>query len=362
MPTLLDKDQSIDLGRLLSLVDTSNIDLQLILADDSAFIMGISSLSKAIRGDITFLNDIRYIKYVSDTNASAIIVSDKIYSDLIMRNSMPDCSFIVCNNPYLLYARVTHWFNKQLSKNISQNIHSSAIVSTDSIIGHNVEIGPHSVIGPGVVIGRDAKIGSGCAIGKNSDIGDNCLIHSRVTLYPNTTIGSRSLIHSGVVLGADGFGYALDKSSSCFIWNKIYQFGRVEIGSDVEIGANTTIDRGALDNTVIGNGVKLDNQVMIGHNVIIGDGTAIAACVGIAGSTKIGKRCSIAGAAMVSGHITIVDDVHISGATAIISNIIKSGRYTGIYPYSTHSEWQHNAPIISKLSKIRKLIKSFFKK
>lgn len=361
MPTLLNEDQSINLENLLSSVDTSNIDWQLRLTDRSRLIRGIASLSKAIVGDISFLNDISYIKYIKNNNASAIIVSNKIYSDILI-NNIPGSNFIVCDNPYLLYARVSQWFNSKLSKHEDYNIHPSSIVSKDSIIGDNVRIGPYCIINSGVIIGRDTTIKSGCIIGENSEIGDSCTLYSGVTLYPNTIVGARSCFHSGVVLGADGFGYALDKSNNAFVWNKIYQFGHVEIGNDVEIGANTTIDRGALDNTIIGNGVKLDNQIMIGHNVIIGDDTAIAACVGIAGSTKIGKRCTIAGAAMISGHITIVDDVHISGATAIISNIIKSGRYTGIYPYSTHSEWQHNAPVISKLSKIRKIIRSFFKK
>ncbi|AGF49034.1 UDP-3-O-(3-hydroxymyristoyl)glucosamine N-acyltransferase [Candidatus Kinetoplastidibacterium galati] len=361
MPTLLDKDQSINLEELLSLVDTSNINWQLRLTNTSVLIRGIANLSKAIVGDISFLNDISYIKYINNTNASAVIVSNKIYSEFLIKG-IPVCNFIVCDNPYLLYARVSQWFNSKLSRNIDYSIHPSAIVSKDTIIADNVKIGPYCIINSGVIIGTGTRIGSRCVIDNNSEIGDNCLLYSGVTLYPNTIVGSRSCFHSGVVLGADGFGYALDKYDNTFVWNKIYQFGHVEIGNDVEIGANTTIDRGALDNTIIGNGVKLDNQIMIGHNVIIGDDTAIAACVGIAGSTKIGKRCTIAGAAMISGHLTIVDDVHISGATAIISNIMKSGRYTGIYPYSTHSEWQHNAPIISKLSKIRKLIKSFFKK
>ena len=162
-------------------------------------------------------------------------------------------------------------------------------------------------------------------------------------------------MHSGCVIGADGFGFAPHPQGG---WAKIAQVGTVEIGNDVEIGANTTVDRGALDNTVIADGVKLDNQIMVGHNVHIGEHTAIAACVGIAGSTHIGAHCIIGGAAMISGHLTIADHVQISGGTAITSSIKTAGRYSGVYPYALHKDWQHNAAVISQLSQLRKRVRS----
>jgi len=174
-------------------------------------------------------------------------------------------------------------------------------------------------------------------------------------------IGARAILHSGVVLGADGFGFAPDPTLGQGAWGKIAQLGGVRIGDDVEIGANTTIDRGALEDTEIGDGVKLDNQIMLGHNVRVGEHTAMAACVGVAGSTVIGSRCTIGGAAMLSGHLTLADDVHISGGTAVTSNILQPGRYTGVYPYAEHGEWQRNAAVLQQLSQLRRRLRALEK-
>jgi UDP-3-O-[3-hydroxymyristoyl] glucosamine N-acyltransferase len=202
------------------------------------------------------------------------------------------------------------------------------------------------------------QIGAGCFLGDDVEIGSSSNLYPRVSIYYGVKVGDRAIIHSGVVLGADGFGFAPDPSLSKGAWGKIPQLGVVLIGHDVEIGANTTIDRGALDNTIIGDGVKIDNQVMIGHNCVIGAHTAIAACVGIAGSTAIGSRCTIGGMAGVSGHLVICDDVHISGGTGIIASIDQPGRYTGVYPYAEHKEWQRNAAVITQLSGLRKRVRA----
>jgi UDP-3-O-[3-hydroxymyristoyl] glucosamine N-acyltransferase len=204
-------------------------------------------------------------------------------------------------------------------------------------------------------------MGPGCVIGEQSVLGSDCMLHARVTIYHNVEIGNRVILHSGAVLGADGFGFAPDPSERG-AWVKIAQLGGVRIGDDVEIGANTTVDRGALDDTIIGNGVKLDNQIMIAHNVRIGDHTAMAACVGVAGSTVIGERCTVGGAAMLSGHITLGNDVHVSGGTAITSNISEPGRYTGVYPFAQHVQWQKNAAVVSQLSQLRRRLRACEKK
>jgi UDP-3-O-[3-hydroxymyristoyl] glucosamine N-acyltransferase len=213
-------------------------------------------------------------------------------------------------------------------------------------------IHPSVVISPSAKIGRHAVIHAGVVIGDDVVIGDNALIYPNVVIYHDCHIGDRVVLHAGVVIGADGFGNAKDGDA----WIKIPQVGRVLIGSDVEIGANTCIDRGALDDTVIGDGVRIDDQIMIGHNCRIGDHTAIAACAGIAGSTIIGKRCIIGGAAMFSGHIEITDDVTISGGTAVIKSIRKPGQYTGVFPSMPHADWLHIAANMRQLDGLVKKV------
>lgn len=224
-----------------------------------------------------------------------------------------------------------------------------------------MRIGPNCVIESGARIGRGSVLGAGCVIGAGSSVGPGSRLHAHVTLYEGVKVGARAIIHSGAVLGADGFGFAPDPSLGQGAWGKIPQLGGVTVGDDVEIGANTTIDRGALEDTVVGNGVKLDNQIMVAHNCRIGAYTAIAACVGVAGSTTIGERCTIGGAAMLSGHLTLADDVHISGGTAVTSNISKPGRYTGVYPYADHGEWQRNAAVIQQLAQLRRRVRTLEK-
>ncbi len=213
------------------------------------------------------------------------------------------------------------------------------------------------MIESGARLAAGVRIGAGCVIGAGSSIGADSLLHAHVTLYHGVHVGARAILHSGVVLGADGFGFAPDPRTPG-AWAKIAQLGGVRIGDDVEIGANTTVDRGAVEDTVLGDGVKLDNQIMIGHNCRIGDHTAMAACVGVAGSTIMGQRCVIGGAAMFAGHLALGDDVHISGGTAVTSDIPKAGRYTGIFPVAEHGAWQHNAAVIGQLAQIRKRLRA----
>jgi UDP-3-O-[3-hydroxymyristoyl] glucosamine N-acyltransferase len=214
------------------------------------------------------------------------------------------------------------------------------------------------VIGADVVIGENVTVSPGCVIGDGVSIGDDSLLYPNSVIYHHCVIGRRAVIQAGAVIGSDGFGFA--KEGEC--WIKIPQIGRVIIGDDVEVGANTSIDRGALDDTVIGNGVKLDNQIQIAHNVVIGDHSALAGCVGVAGSTKIGRRCTVGGAGMIIGHLDIADDVHISAGTMVTKSLHKPGQYTSIFPLEAHEDWLHNAAQIKRLAKLAERVSELEKK
>ncbi|HEX6005357.1 MAG TPA: UDP-3-O-(3-hydroxymyristoyl)glucosamine N-acyltransferase, partial [Burkholderiales bacterium] len=246
-------------------------------------------------------------------------------------------------DPYAYFAHVSGLFNPPRAA--VPGIHPSAVVDASAVIADDAEIGPQAVLGRGVQIGPRSIIGAGCIIGDGARIGESVRLHAQVTIYEQCMIGDRVIIHSGAVIGADGFGIASEAGR----WIKIPQIGRVVIGDDVEIGANTTVDRGALDDTVIEEGVKLDNQIQVGHNVRIGAHTAIAACAGIAGSARIGRHCRIGGAAGIAGHITIVDGVEISAHTVITKSIDKAGVYSGVYPFEPNREWRRTAVELRRL-------------
>src|SRR5690606_12234234 len=291
--------------------------------------------------------------------AAAVIVTPAVWESTL-KGKHTQFQPVLCSEPYLMYALLAQWFDRHRLHGLPKGIHPAAVIAESAHIEDGVSIGPHSVIEDNVRIGKGTYIGPGCVIGAGSVVGQDCLLHAHVTLYHGVTIGDRCILHSGCVLGADGFGFAPDPRTPG-AWEKIAQLGGVVVGNDVEIGANTTVDRGALEHTVLGNGVKLDNQIMIGHNCQVGDHTAMAACVGVAGSTIIGKRCTLAGAAMTAGHITLADDVHISGATAVTGNINKPGRYTGVFPYTEHSDWQRNAAVLTQLSSLRRRLRALEK-
>ena len=296
-----------------------------LIGDGSVAISGIAPLADAQNGQISFLSQRKYASLLATTEASALILP------LEAAGHYPR-AHILTQNPYLYFARVSQLLNP--------------------VRIPDPPIHPSVVISPSAKIGRNAVIHAGVVIGDEVVIGDDALIYPNVVIYHDCHIGDRVVLHAGVVIGADGFGNAKDGDA----WIKIPQIGRVVIGDDVEVGANTCIDRGALDDTLIGNGVKIDDQIMIGHNCRIGDHTAIAACAGIAGSTFIGKRCLIGGAAMFSGHIEICDDVQISGGSAIIKNIKKPGQYTGVFPSLPHGDWLHIAANLRQLDGLAKKI------
>ena len=294
-----------------------------VAGDPQTLIRQVGSLERAAAGQISFFSNSKHKAKLAETRAAAVILAPA--NELL--TALPR---IVADNPYAYFARVSQLFNAvQLQP---PGVHPSAVVSASAKLGKNVSIGP------------------GCVVGDDVVIGDETCLYPRVVIYPGCVLGKRVVAHAGVVIGADGFGIAPDGER----WVKIPQIGGVRIGDEVEIGANTTIDRGALDDTVIEEGVKLDNQIQVGHNVRIGAHTAIAGCVGIAGSADIGAHCTIGGAAMIHGHIRIVDRVHVSAGTLISRSILKPGTYTGFYPFDEHETWRRTAARLRRLTKAKK--------
>ena len=294
-----------------------------LVGDPQTLIRQVGSLEGAGAGQITFFNSKRLQEKLAGTRAAAVILAPE-------SEKLTKLPRIVCDNPYAYFARVSQLFNPVVLQ--ASGIHPSAVVSGTARLGKNV------------------SIGAGCVIGDDVVIGDESCLYPRVVLYPRCVLGKRVVVHAGAVIGADGFGVARDEDR----WVKIPQIGGVRIGDDVEIGANTTIDRGALDDTVIEEGVKLDNQVQVGHNVRIGAHSAVAGCVGIAGSADIGRHVTIGGAAMIHGHIRIADHVHVSAGTLISSSLTKPGTYTGIYPFDEHEAWKRSAARLRRLTKGKK--------
>ena len=317
--------------------------------DPACLIKGLNTLQGARKGELSFLSNRRYSRFLKTTNASAVILS---------ADDLESCpvNTLVMEDPYLGYARAATYLYPagHPSPVISQN----AVINPETEIDETVSVGPNAVIGSNVSIGSHSYIGSGCVIGDNVSIGDNAFLHANVTLVDGITVGSRVILHPGVVVGSDGFGLARDKEK----WVKIPQIGSVRIGDDVEIGANSTIDRGALDDTVIEDGVKIDNQVQIGHNVRIGAHTAIAGCVGVAGSASIGRRCMIGGAAAIGGHLEIVDDVIITGMSSVANSIRKAGTYSSAMLVTDNRRWKRNVARFKHIDDIARRLKNIEKK
>jgi UDP-3-O-[3-hydroxymyristoyl] glucosamine N-acyltransferase len=296
--------------------------------DGSIAITGLATLEKASAGQLSFLANTKYRGQLATTRAAAVILAPD------MAEHCPSAA-IVTPQPYLYFAQLSQWLAE--GPRPRAGIHPSAVVESD--IPSSVSVGPQVWIGPDVVLGENVVLGAQCRIGAGVRIGADCQFYPGVTVYAGCRIGSRAIVHSGVVIGADGFGFARAPDGK---WVKIAQTGRVLIGDDVEIGANTTIDRGALEDTLIGDGVKLDNQIQVGHNVQIGANTAMAGCVGIAGSAIIGAGCTVGGAAVILGHLTLADGVNVSSGTLVGKSIPTPGSYTGTVPFMTHNDWLKN--------------------
>lgn len=320
------------------------------IAGDPEFeVRRVATLENAGPDSIAFLANARYLPQLKATRAGAVIVGNAARASTRVPR-------IVCANPYAYFARVSALFNPAPAAR--PGVHPSAVVDVSARVAGDAEIGPCAVIERGADIGAGCVIGAGCCIGEGAVIGAGTRLYANVSVYHGCVVGKRVILHAGVVVGADGFGLAMEEGR----WVKVPQVGRVVIGDDVEIGANTTVDRGALDDTVIEDGVKLDNQIQVGHNVRIGAHTAIAACTGIAGSAKIGRNCRIGGAAGIAGHITIADDVEISTYTLITKSIDRPGTYTGAYAFEPHRQWLRNAAQLRHLAELARRVRALEKK
>ena len=302
-----------------------------IAGDSQTLIRQVGSLERGGRGQIAFLSNPKYRSRLAGTAASAVILA----ADAEALTALPR---IVCDNPYAYFARVSQLFNPRTTQ--PEGIHASASVA------------------PGARLAARLSIGAGCVVGDGVAIGEDSCLYPGVVIYPGCRIGARAIIHSGAVIGADGFGIA-DEGGQ---WVKIPQIGAVTIGDDVEIGANTTIDRGAIEDTVIGNGVKLDNQIQIGHNCRVGAHTAMAGCVAVAGSADIGSHCTIGAGALILGHLSICDHSHVSADTVISHSIRKPGTYTGMFPADDNEAWARNTAVVRNLAALADRVRELEKR
>lgn len=325
-----------------------------LIGDEDTEVSGIAPLDAAGASHITFLSNPRLRTKAAHSNASAMILSAA--DDAVVSATFGGARIIV-DNPYTYFARVAQLFVQQNATAVVPGIHPSASVHPDARIGAGACIGAHVTVEANAAIDNGAVIDPGCFIGRGAKVGADTHFFANVTFHAGCEIGQRGIIHSGAVVGADGFGFANDGG----VWVKIPQTGRVVIGDDVEIGANTSIDRGALADTIIEDGVKLDNQIQIGHNCHIGAHTLMSGCVGVAGSAKIGKYCMFGGAAMVLGHLTIADHVHISAGTMVSRSILEPGQYTGFYPLAKNADWEKSAAIVRNLGTMREKIRELEK-
>lgn len=365
MPVILSPERAPSLGALIGQIPESKALVSELVSgavhSDRTLVQGIGPLASASVAEISFIVSPKFDQALAQTQACAVIVPPTLAIEQ-GRNDLPPYAQVICDQPYLLYALLARWFDEKRQAPRITGVHASAFVDDTAQIAASATVGAHAVIGARTVIEEDVYIHPNVVIGSDCHLGRATVVYPNATFYDHVHIGMRGVIHAGVVLGADGFGFAPNPMLAKGAWGKIAQLGGVAIGDDVEIGANTTVDRGALENTVIGDGVKLDNQIMIGHNCKIGDHTAMAACVGVAGSTTIGARCIIGGAAMFSGHISIADDVQISGGTAITSDITSAGRLTGVLPAAPHAQWQRNAAVMGQLGELRKRLRQLERK
>ena len=308
-------------------------------------VSGLATLQEAGPDQLTFLANPQYRKFLPDTLAGAVLLtaadSDGFAGDAL-----------IVANPYLAYAQLSHLFDRKPCA--PAGVHATAVIAEDAQVDPSACIGAYVVIESAAQIAAGVTIGPHCVVGARSVIGEGGWLAPRVTLYHDVRIGKRVVIQSGAVIGGEGFGFANEKG----VWQKIAQIGGVTIGDDVEIGANTTVDRGALSDTLIGNGVKLDNQIMIAHNVQVGDNTAMAGCAGVAGSARIGANCTIGGGAVVLGHLQLADGVHISAASVVMRSIRQPGQYSGVFPIDDNASWERNAATLRQLHRLRDRIKS----
>ena len=310
----------------------------------------IGPLEDADASTICFLSNPRYRAQLADSAAGGVIVAPAMREAAAARGAA-----IVTDDPYLYFAKLTQWWAARMRPAAAPGVHRAAVVDGDARVAADASIGPLAVVEADAVIEAGAVIGAQCFVGRGARIGAGTRLHPRVTVAHGCSIGARGIVHSGAVIGADGFGFAPSRDEG---YVKIEQLGAVRIGDDVEIGANTCIDRGALGDTVLEDGVKLDNLIQIAHNVHIGWRTAMAGCSAVAGSTRIGKRCTIGGGAGILGHLTIADDVHISAQSTVSRSIATPGTYTGFFPLDDNRAWEKNAVTLRQLHTLRERVRA----
>lgn len=323
----------------------TSIGATLLRGNPAEVITHVAPLPSAGQGAISFLSNRRYAKHLGETRATAVILAE---ADA----ELCPVACLVVENPYLAYAQAVGVLFPPAMP--AGGRHPAACVSDDATVASSAWIGPNAVIEAGACVAEGVFVGPGCVVAEGVSVGEGTRLVANVTLCNDVAVGARVVIHPGVVIGADGFGIANDGG----VWVKVPQLGRVTVGDDVEIGANTTIDRGALEDTIIGNGVKIDNLVQIGHNVRVGEHTAIAGCVGIAGSSRIGARCTIGGGAGISGHLEIVDDVHLTGATLVHRSITKAGIYSSGMVAQDNALWRKNTARLRHLDDMARRLRA----
>ena len=306
----------------------------------SVIVNGLATLKRAKSGQLSFLANSKYYNDLKKTKASAV---------LLTKEALEFCptNAVILDNPYLAFAKVASLFDR--APKVQLGIHPSAIIADSAHVAKTASISANVVIGENITIAEHVIIGANCVILDNSSIGQNTEIKPNVTIYHGVHIGNYCIIHANSIIGSDGFGNAKDDKGN---WVKIPQIGGVTIGNNVEIGASTSIDRGAIDDTIIADGVKIDNQVQIAHNVIIGKNTAIAGLTGIAGSVTIGKNCLLGGQVGISGHLEICDNVLLSGASNVSKSINEPGFYTAVFNARPHMEWKRTNARIFRLDKL----------
>ncbi len=323
-------------------------------------VVRLASLEAAQPDCITFVSQARYAALLHSTRAGCVIVSPALQQQALARGGegQPAAATIVCDDPYFAFARLTQWWVRQGRTAPAAGVHASAVVEPGAWLHPSASVGAMAYVGAGARVGAGAVVAAQAHVGAGAQVGEGTVLKPRVVLAEGCTIGSRGLVHPGAVIGADGFGFAPHQGR----WEKIEQLGAVCIGDDVEIGANTCIDRGALEDTVLEDGVKLDNLVQIGHNVVVGAHTAFAGCVGVAGSARIGRHCTAGGGAIILGHLEIVDHVHITAATVITRSIHKPGQYSGLFPFDDNASWEKNAATLRQLHALRDRLRALEKK
>ena len=323
-----------------------------LIGDAAMTIARIGPLHGADGTTISFLSNPRYREQLAGSQAGCVIVGLDSRELAAARGAA-----IVCDDPYLAYARLTQWWAAQTRRPAAPGVHASAVIEEGVTLEPGASIGALAFVGRGARIGSNAVVGAQCHVGEDAALGAGSWLKPRVVLGDGCRIGARGIVHSGAVIGADGFGFAPNADR----WEKIEQLGAVVIGDDVEIGANTCIDRGALDDTVLEDGVKLDNLVQIGHNVRVGAHSAFAGCVGVAGSARIGRHCTAGGGAIILGHLELCDHVHVTAATVITRSIHKPGQYSGLFPFDDNASWEKNAATLRQLHALRDRLRALEK-